>query len=133
VFSVSQLNREISVYMAFIDFGKACGTVIRIWLWETAFKRRHRPTAEFGKNHEVPLYTHTTIKVNTETKTIENFRGITEGIKQGCPLLPVLFNLYSYIDEVFKARNSNVEINSFIEETALNTLLFAGAQVMFVD
>ena len=40
------------------------------------------------------------IRINAYNGTSEVSRVITQGVRQGCPLLPVLFNLY--LDEVIK-------------------------------
>jgi hypothetical protein len=44
------------------------------------------------------MYTENVMRVNASNGISEDSRVITQGVRQGCPLSPVLFNLY--LDEV---------------------------------
>ena len=46
------------------------------------------------------IYMENIITVNAGTGISEDSRAITQGVRQGCPLSPVLFNLY--LDEVIR-------------------------------
>ena len=98
IFSVSQIiektYREFNIptYTAFIDFKKAFNSVDRDKLC-TIMSSKGIPT------HLVTIiqkiYMENIIRVNGIS---EDSRVITQGVRQRCPLSPVLFNLY--LDEV---------------------------------
>ena len=46
------------------------------------------------------MYVESIIRVNAGSGISEDSRAITQGVRQGCPLSPVLFNLY--LDEVIR-------------------------------
>ena len=46
------------------------------------------------------IYMENVIRVNADNGISEDSRAITQGMRQGCPLSPVLFNLY--FDEVIR-------------------------------
>ena len=46
------------------------------------------------------IYMENIIRVNAGNGIFEDFRVITQGVRQGCPLFPILFNLY--LDEVIQ-------------------------------
>lgn len=77
------------------------------------------------------LYMETKIQINSGRKQIEATRETTQGVRQGCPLSPTLFNLY--IDEVVTEWQTVLNCNYFIGDTPLNTLLFADDQILFAD
>jgi hypothetical protein len=46
------------------------------------------------------IYMENIIRINADNGISEDSRGITQGVRQGCPLSAVLFNLY--LDEVIR-------------------------------
>jgi len=46
------------------------------------------------------IYMESIVRVNAGNEISEDSRAITQGVRQGCPLPPVLFNLY--LDEVIR-------------------------------
>jgi len=71
------------------------------------------------------------IRVNAGDGVSDDFRFITQGVRQGCPLSPVLFNLY--LDEVIRTWLTKLKTSKYFKELFFNTLLFAGDQFIISD
>ena len=71
------------------------------------------------------------IRVNAGNGISEDSRAITQGVRQGCPLSPVLFNLY--LDEVIRIWLQKIKNIKYFEELIFNTLLFADDQFIISD
>ena len=61
----------------------------------------------------------------------EDFRVITQGVRQGFPLSAVLFNLY--LDEVSRIWLKKLKTSKYFKVLIFNTLLFAGDQFIISD
>jgi hypothetical protein len=73
----------------------------------------------------------TVIKIIKEFKTREDFKEISQWVRQGCPMSPTLFSLY--FDEVVRKWRSQLKTNYFIRDIPLNALLFADDQIVLAD
>jgi retron-type reverse transcriptase len=73
----------------------------------------------------------TVIKITKLFKTREDFKEISQGVRQGCPMSPTLCNLY--FDEVVRKWQSQLKTNYFIGDITLNALLFADDQIVLAD
>ena len=71
------------------------------------------------------------IGMNAGNGISEDFRVITQRVRQGCPLSPVLFNLY--LDEVIRIWLKKLKTNEYFKELIFNTLLFADDQLIISD
>ena len=80
------------VYAAFIDFKKAYDTVDRTILLETLHKNGVQ--GNFLSNLEA-MYQHVSYKIKLNNCTLDPIAS-NLGLKQGCPLSPLLFNIYIY-------------------------------------
>ena len=98
IFSASQIIEKhrkfnIPTYIAFIDFKKAFDSVDRDKLWSIMLSKGipTHPITIIQK-----IYMENIIRVNAGNGISEGSRAITQGVRQGCTLSPVLFNL-SYV------------------------------------
>ena len=71
------------------------------------------------------------IRINAGIGISEDSRVITQGVRQGCPLSPVLFNLY--LDEVIKIWLKKLKPSKCFKGLIFNTLLFADDQFIISD
>jgi len=83
--------------IAFIDFKKAFGSVDRDKLWSIMLRKG---IATYLITIIQKIYKENIIRVNAGNGISEDSRAITQEVRQGCPLTPVLFNLY--LDEVIR-------------------------------
>jgi hypothetical protein len=71
------------------------------------------------------------IRVNAGNGISDDSRAITQGLRQGCPLSPVLFNLC--LDEVIRIWLQKLKTSKYFKELLFNTLLFADDQFIISD
>jgi len=133
IFSASQIiekHREFNIptYIAFIDFKKAFDSVDRDKLC-TIMLSKGIPTHLITIIEKI--YMENIIRVNAGNGISEDSRAITQGVRQGCPLSPVLFNLY--LDEVIRIWLQELKTSKYFKELILNTLLFADDQFIISD
>lgn len=83
-------HRKRHVYMACIDLAKAYDSVPRQRIWD----RLHALGIRGGILHLIAaLYRHTSMSIKFDDGTLPAFDA-TIGVKQGCPLSPLLFSLF---------------------------------------
>ena len=71
------------------------------------------------------------IRVTACNGISEDSRAITQGVRQECPLSPVLFNLY--LDEVIRIWLQKLETSKYFKELIFKTLLFPDDQFIISD
>lgn len=128
IFTLTQLiekRREFNqpTYFAFIDYEKAFDRVDRGRLWEI-LRRRGTPVHLVRAVQSLYLNNKIQIKITNSTNKMAE---INQGVRQGCPLSPTLFNIY--IDEVTTKWLQTIK-NFKINNTNYTTILFADDQVI---
>jgi len=129
IFTVQQIiekrkEHNLPLFLLFIDYEKAHGDLNRDMLWEMM-------------ENKIPNYLLNTIKcIYRNMKVRIKFNdGISEpiyinkGVRQGCGLSPVLFNLYiNKIVQEFKiVIKKGIQLNN---RKLVNTILYAGDQIL---
>ena len=109
--------------MAFIDFKKAFDSVDRDKLW-SIMSNKGIPTDLITIIQKI--YMGNMIRVNAGNGISEDIRVITQGVRQGGPLPPVLFNLY--LDEAIRIWLQKLKTSNYIKEFIFKTLLYADDQ-----
>jgi len=132
-FSVSQIIEKhiefnIPTYIEFIDFKKAIDSVDRGKLW-TITLSKGIPTHLITTIRKI--YMENIIRVNACNGLCEDSTAITQGVRQGCQLSPVLFNLY--LDEAIRIWLQKLKTSKYFKELIFNTLLFADDQFIVSD
>ena len=118
---IMKVNKNLC--MVFIDLSKAFDTVRHDSIWR-ALKRKHVPSEMI--NWVKKLYINTYTKIVTSTGMTESIP-ILQGVKQGCPLSPLLFNLV--LDELLEI-NNKLPCGIPVGESKVNTLAFANDTVL---
>ncbi|KAJ4446303.1 hypothetical protein ANN_12998 [Periplaneta americana] len=120
------LLKNGELHMTFIDLEKAYDSVPRQLLW-TAM--RNMNIHDKWINIVRKMYSNTKAKIKIQNKLTEEIR-LNKGLKQGCRLSPVLFNIY--IDQALNLWYKKCsEMGIPIEDKTLHSLLFADDQVIF--
>lgn len=113
-----------SVYLCFIDFSKAFDLVNHEKLIEAlAASGIEAADLRIISN----LYWNQTAKVRIKNSTSENV-SIKKGVRQGCILSPLLFNVYS--EEIFRRALDNLTDGVIINGECLNNLRYADDTVI---
>jgi len=68
---------------------------------------------------------------HSELMQVMEYLKITQGVRKGCPLSPVLFNLY--LDEFIRICLQKLNTSKYFKELIFNTLLFADDQFIVSD
>ena len=71
------------------------------------------------------------IRVNVGNGISEDSRAITQRVRQGWPLSPVIFNLY--LDEFFRIWLQKLKTSKYFKELIFKTLLIADDQFIISD
>jgi retron-type reverse transcriptase len=129
IFTMQQLmekrkEHNLPLFLLFIDYEKAYDNVNRHKLWEMI-------------DNKIPNYLLNTIKcIYRNTKIRIKFNGcisetihIDKGVRQGCDLSPVLFNIYinKIIQEFKRVIKNYIQLNN---RKLVNTTLYADGQIL---
>ena len=121
------LRRKKKLYAAFIDFRKAYDTVNRSKLLKTL--EDLNIDKQLLANISA-LYREVNYTIKLGANTLEPIPS-NLGLKQGCPLSPILFNLY--INDISKYLNKKPEESLSIQGTLVNHFLYADDLVILSE
>ena len=115
------------LFACFIDFKKAFDSVSHKGIFECMEK-----IGFSGKELELmkDIYKKTKCAVKVNDKTTEFFN-YTKGVRQGCPLSPILFNIY--VNEIFNLVNENNDSNIYLDNTKVNALMYADDLILLSE
>ena len=116
------------LYACFVDFKKAYDSV-----WhEGLYCKMRRNNLQGNLLHLImDIYKKTKCAVKMGGARTEFF-DFSRGVRQGCPLSPMLFNLY--VNDIFEVINQNNESNIFLKnEVPINALMYADDLILLSD
>ena len=101
---------EKKLYACFVDFKKACDSV-----WHKGLFYKMNNNNLSGKVLDLikDIYKKTKCAIKVKDSVTEFF-DYNKGVRQGCPLSPILFNIY--VNDIFKIMNENNRSNIFLNK-----------------
>ena len=116
------------LYSCFVDFKKAFDSVWHIGLFQKMETLGlHGKLLSLIKN----IYKNTKCAVKWDDKTTQFF-DFTKGVRQGCPLSPILFNLY--VNDIFEMINSSMKTPIYLNENnKVNAIMYADDLVIIAQ
>ena len=127
------INKHVTIggkklYTCFVDFKKAFDSVWHIGLFQKMETLGlHGKLLSLIKN----IYKNTKCAVKCDDKTTQFF-DFTKGVRQGCPLSPILFNLH--VNDIFEMINSSMETPTYLNENnKVNTIMYADDLVIIAQ
>ena len=107
------------IYTCFVDFRKAFDSV-----WHEGLFQKLENIGLHGKILQFvkAIYKSTKCAVKYDDKLTQFFH-VTKGVRQGCPLSPLLFNLY--VNDLIKQIDISSKSSISLNEVNINTLMYA--------
>ena len=115
------------LFACFIDFKKAFDSAPHDGIFDCV-ERIGFSGKELGLLKDIYAKTKCAVKMNN--KSTEYFP-FTKGVRQGCPLSPVLFNIY--VNEIFNRVNETNESNIHLDGTKINALMYADDLILLSE
>lgn len=119
---------EKKIYACFVDFQKAYDSVWHKGLF-CKLKENNFSGKLLGLIMDIYKKTKCAVKVNG---AITEYFTYSKGVRQGCPLSPILFNMY--VNDIFKIMNENNGSNIFLKENEpINALMYADDLILLSE
>ena len=116
------------LYTCFVDFKKAYDSV---WHKGLFFKMRKNNLSGKLLDLIIDIYKKTKCSVKVKDSCTDFFE-YTRGVRQGCPLSPILFNIY--VSDLFKIINENNETDICLNgNDPINALMYVDDLVLLSD
>ena len=116
------------IYTCFVDFKKAYDTV-----WHNGLFQKMNENLLDGKVLDLikDIYKKSKCAVKVNDSITEYF-AYSKGVRQGCPLSPILFNIY--VNDIFKIMNDNTKSTIFLKENEpINVLMYADDLILLSE
>lgn len=132
IFTMTQLiekrkEHNLPTFLAFIDYEKAFDKVNRNKLWNIMIKSYPQHLVRAIQS----LYHENQIMIEINGKRNNTKKAINQGVRQGCPLSPALFNIY--IDDIINRWKNELKNNFCVNNIEIDTLLYADDQVLIAN
>ena len=116
-------EHNLPLFLLFIDYEKAYDNVNRDKLWEVMDNK----ISKYLLNTMKCIYRNTNIRIKFNGG-VSGPTHINKGVRQGCGLSPVLFNIYfNKIIQEFKRAMKGIQLNN---KKSVNTILYAVEQIL---
>ena len=116
------------LYTCFVDFRKAYDSV-----WQKGLFYKMKQIGFSGNLLDLirDMYKKTKCAVKMKD-SITNYFDYTRGVRQGCPISPILFNIY--VNDIFKIMNENNGSDIFLKEgEPINALMYADDLILISE
>ena len=120
-------DQRKDVYACFLDYEKAFDRVRHVEMIQVLEKRNINA---FDLRIVKTLYWKQTANVPIDGQESEDI-AICRGVRQGCVLSPLLFNIYA--DETFKEATEDVDLGIKINGTYINNISYADDTVLIAE
>jgi hypothetical protein len=118
-------KHNLLLFLLFIDYEKAYDNVNRDMLWKVMEEKIPNSLLKTIKC----IYKNTKVNIKFNYDTISNIIQINKGVRQGCGLSPIIFNVHinNILQEFKMVINKGIQLTN---RKIINTVLYADDQIL---